>query len=1688
MSTFGAYTFVESINSEDPEAALWRGFRTDDHEAVLLKVPRRSPPTPRDVARLQHEYAILCGIALPGVVKAYALEPHGEDLALVLESPPGQPLDVILRAGRLPLREALRIALAIAEVLVGVHASGVIHKHIKPANLIVGRNPLAVHLAGFGLATRLSVEAQRPTSLDALEGALAYMSPEQTGRMNRTLDLRTDFYSFGATLYHMLTGAPPFRGDDPLELVHSHIARVPIPPRQVVDTPEVVSALVMRLLAKAPEDRYQSARGIVADLQECLRQLDATGTVSHFPLASHEAPTTLRLPQRLYGRDAELEALFEAFERVRGGGTELLLVAGYSGIGKSALVHEIHKTIARDGGTFIAGKFDQLARNAPYAPFVQAFRDLLRQALGGSGDRLARVRDEILRVADGSAQVLVDLIPELELVIGPQPPAAELGPTEALNRFNRLIDGFVQIFAGGDAPLVLFVDDLQWTDLASLKLLLLLLTSPSPRRLLVIGAYRDNEVGPTHPLTAAAEELRGKGQTVNELKIGPLSPHHLGELLADVLSCSAEQAAPLARVVSRKTDGNPFFVGIFLRGLYQDGLLRAGAGERGFTWDLAAIEAREVTANVVDFMGQRLRRCGEATRRVLRLAACIGHEFTLGSLATICGQTPEATAIALWEGLEEGLVLPDSNDYRFVHHAAATLPRASEWGEALELSYHFSHDRVQEAAYELVEEDQRAETHLRIGRLLLARLGAEPRADELFDVVDHLNLGVELISDAAERRRVSVLNLAVARHAKKSTAYVAAARYLRVGAALLPEGAWDDDYAHAYALHCELAECEYLAGEFERAEEFFHEIHRRAHDGVDRANVYILQMRLYQVAGRYDAGVELGVRGLELLGVELPADDAALQAAIAEEAAAVPANLAGRPIASLIDAPLMTDPVHRAILALMVGIIPCAYIGRPKVLPYFGLKAVNFSLRHGNAEESCFAYSVYGFMLVNVFADIPSAYAFSEMSIQLNERFGDAKLRGTLLHLHGDHINFWRRPLRTDFPILEQAFHACISAGDLVYSSFLAFETVWQHIEVGSPLSEARRASERFAAFAFENKNEAVYQTIRLQQQFLDSLAGRVRPGTLLDGDDFNAEECLALVTRASFGCGIAFYHIIRLILLYTYGRPDEALAAAASAREVLGAVMAMPIEATFHFYEALALCARAGDVDAAQALADRALLRDNCDKLARWADNCPENFEHKYLLVRAEEARITGRPLEAEELYDQAITSARRNGFVQYEALASALCGEFYRERHRTFIAPAYLRAAYDGYVQWGAPAKAARIARNFPQSAAGLAAAASTHAMLPDDLGAVGLGAGAMLDLATVVRLGQALAGEIELEKLLERLMRIVMQNAGGTRVYLLLDRENALELAAAISAETDVVEVVANAPLAARPDVPASVVNYVARTHEAVVLGDVSRDARFAADPAFAARQVKSVLCLALTHRRRMSGVLVVENHLICDAFSRNRVELLQVLCAQAVTAVENALLYRRVVEAGGALARVNERLEAEVEQRTAALLAANERLSAELVERERAEQARAALQGEVIRMQQAMLAELSAPLIPITDAIAVIPLIGTLDTARCNHLLQTVLDGAGIKRLRVVIFDVTGLKGIDTGGAFALIQAGSALSLLGARMVLTGVSPAMASLLVDLDIDLRGIATHGSLQGGIAFAMQLLGGKNRGAATA
>ncbi|WP_437998485.1 AAA family ATPase [Sorangium sp. So ce185] len=1683
---------VEQLIHEGSKTHVYRGRRTADQRPVVIKTLKGEHPSVRDLALLRHEFGLLRDLDLDAVVRVCSLERTRGGLALVTEAVEGTTLRALLHDRRLDLRTALALSVAIADALGAVHRCHITHKDINPRNIIIGSDLRRATLIDFGAASRLQQEFQQPTSVSTLQGTLAYISPEQTGRMNRGIDYRADLYSFGVTLYEMLTGALPFSDADPMDLLYSHIARPPVPPHERRgDVPQPVSEIVMKLLAKTPEDRYQSAYGVKADLAECLRSLEQTGRVHPFSIGRSDRSYELRVPQKIYGRDAERHRLLAAFERVRGGAAELVLVAGYSGVGKSALVHETYKAIARVGGHFAHGKFDQLNRGVPCASIVQAFRGLVQQILSERTEALSRWRAELGAALGANAGVLLELIPELALIIGDAPPVAALGPSESQNRFDMVFRSLLGVLAAPSHPLVLFLDDLQWADPASLRLLRLLLTDPDTSHLLVVGAYRDNEVSPAHPLIITLDAVRAADAAVTDIPLAPLSPEDVTALVSDALGRAAQDVAQLAELIHGKTQGNPFFIGQFLRMLSDDGLLRCEPETGRWTWSLAAIESRAVTDNVVDFMIAKLQRLSPPTQRALKLAACIGHRFDLRTLATISEQTAAQVAQDLWEAMQEGVLLPIDADYRLVQPGEPSHgDPASE--ASLAVSYQFLHDRVQQAAYAFIADEHKRAAHLRVGRLMLASQRGEAPEEQLFDIVNHLNYGAPLVSDPGERELLGRLNLRAGRKAKSATAYGAAAEYLSAGRSAIGDDDASGDRALRWALTLEAAECEYLCGRFAEAEALFQRLLDTARSNLDRARVQSLRMKLYQVAGRYDEGVTVGQEALRLFGVEIPGASEEIGAAVSAEIAQIPESMAGRSIEDILDAPLLADEHIRATINLLADCAPCAYIGRPGVFPLIALKMLNLSLRHGNTEASCFAYSVYGFMLVSAFGDIPSGFRFSEMSIRLNEKLGDVSLRGTLLHLHGDHINFWVQHIRNDLPILERAFLACLEAGDLVYASYLAFETVWQVYEKGDPLDEVHRVAERFASFARKTGNRAVLETIRLEQQFLRNLKGLTADDVSLSEEGFPEEEYLAALTRASFGCGIAFYHIIRLILLYSHGRPDAALAAAEAARPVLGAVMAMPIEATYHFYLALTLVAL-GERDPRERERHAEALSASLKKLELWATQCPDNFRAKHLLVLGEMARASGRDAEAMELYDDAIDAARQSEFIQYEALASELAGLYYARKGRRRIAALYLSAAMHAYRQWGAERKAAALIRQH-----GLDALPADRAPAAERDQAISRSStisvnhpllNKLVDVAAVLQATHAISSELVLGKALDRVMRAVLSSAGGQRGFLVLAREDRLVIEAAITIDPESVEVELRRPLEESSDLPISVVHYVARTRELVILDDTAATPRFAADPYLAARRPKSVMGLPLIHQNRLTGVLYVENALASGAFTPEQTELLRLLGAQIAAALENALLYSRLQEISEGHRAMSDRLESEVQRRTEELCSVNERLSQkadelnqanerlleELLERERAERARAALQEEIIEVQRLRLSEMATPIIPITDRVLVMPLIGTMDAARAAQVLEATLAGVQRHNPSVVIIDITGLKHVDAGVADTLIRTASALRLLGARAILTGMQPEIARALVQGGIDLRGIVTRSTLQSAVAHAL-------------
>jgi predicted ATPase/GAF domain-containing protein len=1288
----------------------------------------------------------------------------------------------------------------------------------------------------------------------------------------------------------------------------------------------------------------------------------------------------------------------------------------------------------------------------------------------------------------------VELIPELELVIGSQPEVPALGPSEAGNRFGLLMQRFVQAFATAGHPLAIFLDDLQWADPASLKVLGLLLRDPDARHVLIVGAYRDNEVDAAHPLLSALDELRKSGATITELTLTPLDAPTVARLIGDTLGAGAGEIGPLSTLLFEKTQGNPFFLGQLIGALHEEGAIRRDAASGAWTWDLGRAREAWVTDNVVELMVGKLHRLPPATRRALELAACIGHEFELGMLATISRKPPAEAAADLWDALREGLVVPLDGDYRFFDAGAGEEPPASP-GE-IRVSYRFLHDRVLQAAYSLIEPAHREEVHLEIGRLLWAHSGEAARDEDLLDIVHHLNLGARGITGDSERSALARCNLRAGRRAKAAAAYQAAAAYFDAGSRALGDAGWEREVELSFALALEDAECAYLGGAPERAEARFEALLPRARSGLERARIHDLRVVLYTTLAKFADAVRAGREGLAALHVALPETEAEQQASFGAELAEAAANLGERRIGDLIDAPVMDDPERRLVLQLLCDMAIAIYFVSPTLYGTSVLKQVNISLKHGHSDVSSFSYMTYGFMLATMLGRPSDGLAFGRLSLALNDKLPNVALTPKLNLVFCGYF-YLCGPLRASMPYYQKARETALESGDFVYLASAWYAVMTVKLGAGYQLDELREEVERGLAVTRQTKDATATAVLTLVRQAIASLMGRTRGRTSLSDDAFDEAAFCAALDEKEQGAALFYYHMFRQELLYLHGSFADAALASEEAEARSVRVFGMYYTTRVPFYASLSLLKLGPAATPEEARRREETVARHRARIADLAALSPANFEHQLLLVDAEAARASGRPAEAADLYDRAIERARENEFPHDEALANELCADLYLGLGKPKLGRAYFADAYLGYRHWGAAAKAEALAQKHPEllPAPGGSIRRSTSSDSSAQSASTSMlgltTVGGLREAALIVRSAQEIAGETVLERIMERLVRIVLENAGAQRGALLLVRGEQLSVEATFGVEPEALVVGPSAPLESRSDLPQSVVLLVARTREPLVLDDAGAESRFARDPCIVARGTKSALCLPLLHHGRLSGVLYLEHNDASGAFNAARVELLTLLSSQAAIAVENAMLLASARAANDEVRRTNERLEGEVAERTEELrrsnrelAATNARLSVELSQREAAERERAALQAQVIDAQRTRLAELSTPLIPITDQIMVMPLIGSMDRERAAQVLDVALTGAQRQNARVVILDVTGLRHIDGHVVGTLLGTANALRLLGTEAVLTGIRSEVAHAMVLLDIDVGAVVTMGTLQSGIAYALRRVGRDPRG----
>ncbi|MCZ8045150.1 MAG: AAA family ATPase [Microcystis aeruginosa K13-05] len=1514
------YQIIEKIH-ESSNSLVYRAILKQNNQSVILKILKENYPNPLQITRYQQEYEITHSLNVDTIVKAYDLQRYENSLVIFLEDFDGKSLNLLISQSKLSLDNFLKIAIKITESLAEIHKANIIHKDINPSNIVYNPPREQLKIIDFGISTRLSQEFLTVSPPNQLEGTLAYIAPEQTGRMNRGLDYRCDFYSLGVTFYELLTNQLPFQTTDPMELVHCHIAQPPLPIHELMpDLPLAVSNIISKLLVKMPEERYQSAWGIKADLENCLNQLKTKGQISQFPLGSQDISKIFHIPSKLYGREQEINQLLTAFERVSQGTKEIFLISGYSGIGKSVLVSEIHKPLTGKRGQVIGGKFDQLQRHIPYFAISKAFCILINQVLSETEKNLQTWRDKILEVLDNNGQIIIDVIPELEKIIGKQPPIEQLGKTESQNRFNLFFKRFLRIFSQEEHPLVIFIDDLQWADPSSLNLIEQLISDPELQYFLMIGAYRDNEVSPTHPLMYTLEKVKQAQVPISEITLSPLQLKHINQLIADTLRCEEKLSKPLAKLVAKKTGGNPFFLAQLLYFLYQDNLLvlkteqsplNSQDNKHGYwQWDIEQIEQVSITDNVVDLMVSKIQKLDQKTQKLLKLAACVGNQFNLEMLSLINNKEQKITARELQTAIEEGLVIPLDSNYKvsLLWNSKELSNKLSETflDCSIHISYKFLHDRVQQAAYSVISDEQKKQIHLQIGHLLLNNTTEEELPNKIFDIVNQLNEGSDLITDQLEKNELAKLNLEAGKKAKASTAYEVALKYLKFAIELLEMSQWNYQNSLIFEVYLDYLEIIYLTTNFKEVEYLSNFLLKKKYNTLDKVKIYEIKTLSDFAELKQEKAIENALMALSLpeININVPQNSDEITHQIEQEYYCLKSLLKDKQIQDLANIPQLTDPYKISALLILQKLVPSLNTINSPLLAWCILKQINLCIQFGNPPQASVSYSFYPLLYSNVISDndIDLAYQFGQLSLELQEKYKSPSLDALVIHMYYGFAWHWKESLRT-IKVREQNIKGVQkgrNVGDYLFASLCFVNYYLIGLFGGYNLEELSADGKKYLQLINNFLIDYCIKYANICHQLVNNFIDHEQSEIVI-GNSFLEEEYQLKEWSENQNIWLLFIaYFAKTFYCYFFKEYEQAINYAIKVKKSIDTnnkYLSTPQE---NFYSSLTFLANYNFLESIKQKEIIKKVEKNQDSMKIWSSHCPANFQHKYDLVEAEKARVLGQNWKAQEFYEKAIQGAKKYEFIHEEALAYERASEFYLALGREEFGKLYLRNAHHCYTRWGAKAKVKQLEEEYPQYLLGISNQNKSKG-LSTTISTTG-NDGAVLDLTTILKASQAISGEIKLENLLTNLMKIVIENAGAQKGCLILEQEGnwVIEAQGTIAQET--VNILQPIPIesidhdTSIPILPTSIINYVARTKETIVLNDATSSGQFTNDSYIIAKKTKSILCTPLLNQGQLKGIVYLENNLTTGAFTSERVELLNILAAQAAISIDNSRLYQ------------------------------------------------------------------------------------------------------------------------------------------------------------------------------------------------
>ncbi|PRP89578.1 ATP-binding protein [Planoprotostelium fungivorum] len=1509
---------VTELISQNNNSSIYRGYNTTSGTSVIIKVPREA--NKKILHKYSKEYEFGKKMAdVPYVMQYLSMRKYRRSLALIMEDFHGVSLQKLLSQEILGLTEALKIGIEMAEGIGQIHQRGVIHLALSPIHVMVNRNTSITKIIDFSSASVLNrltavLKSSSPVQME-------WMAPEQTGRMNKDVDYRTDYYSFGAILYRMITGCMPFVYPDFSKMMYALIAKTPEAPHKVNrSVPQSVSDIIIKLMSKNAEDRYQSTYGVKMDLQRCLTEL-LTGTISDFPPGQKDVKSTFQVVQKLYGRDKEIQTLLSSYERISQQeiNSSLVLVAGYSGIGKTSLINEIHKPLSKSCGYFVSGKIDQFNCGVPYSSLVQAFKQLIKTALTESQEQVAYWKTNLLNVLNGRGQIMIDVIPDLELIIGPQPEVIKLAPKENSIRFKLTFVDFVSVFTKAQHPLVLFLDDLQWSDYGTLNLIEELLTNDHIKNLMIIGAYRDNEVGPGHQLNLVISNLAGKAEVVT-IQLKTLALDHINHLIYDSLNTSPSRALSLSEIVTDKTKGNPFFVNVFLNNLVNEELLTFQSTMGQWMWEPDQIRARQITDNVVHMMTDRIKRLNVSTQQVLSIAAAIGNQFKLSILSYIAKKTLDEIVDAVWPAIQDELLVAQG-EVTSVCFTNATLRE-----EAPNLNMKFLHDRVQQAAYEMTPEEDRAKIHLEIGRKLVEITPPSELDDCLFDILGHfkIQLGSALLVEPEERLKMAHLWTQGTERAKMSNAVRVGAEYAAYAVGMLPPNHWDTLYDLSLRIFKLRTECEYLCGNTEFAASLYPIMLSKCKSLKDKTSVYWIKILQLEAQQKYAESIVACVECVDMHGVQLlrpDAPDDVVMKELAYQLDQLKINMNGRSVADLYNAPDMEDEGQQSVLAIMSTVWTSTFcVSRKYYMATISTIVLNYTLKYGISKFSSRVFCNWSMSAADMDIDYKFAHDMGVLGCSLLETHPNEAIRYHCYFSFSIGICNKVMPLSHSFTLIDRAFESSQEHGDIPYTCYSAHHMITLRYYKSVKLTELHKMLR--SNWTYLNKhNPFIYNY---------GTGATLAMKWHLKSDVMGEEEFMNRPISGAINYS-AYYASLLQIEMWRDGEdPMEQM-------RLIDLSIQYTLEGCTGFYAEvetqfcigiviMRLYQNKDVIPADKVEVYENLLQHSVRFMKKESENCPSNNEHKYLLLQAQKAKLEGRHMEAVVLYNQARESARSHQFTQYEALCNELVSKLWHSLNQPNYAKTHLEDALYLYHEWGSIVKEEQLLSRFsvylseaernildtrislgllknPMHVLSKASASSLSPIVKNRMDVMDVDSAsvsstemdsASVDVQIMAKVSQATSMDMSLEQYLDSMMKLIIESVGAHKGIFLL-AESGGELLVVAEGDIDKTEVDLRAvSLSSMVSYPHTVINYVARTKETVIVGDVKKKSDFSFETSHYMQnsQVKSLMCAPILKNNKFKGVIYLENNLTNDAFTDQRAKIVNVIAVQMALQMDNA----------------------------------------------------------------------------------------------------------------------------------------------------------------------------------------------------